>query len=156
MPAYLRWHLRMTVVLVQLNQSAGPPTTRHRRRKRAPPNRRGIVWGTDNSSPPAQVIGWENIELISDRPLEVMLDEFARLKKEFPGRILIASIMEEYNRVRSATGFSFVTGRGCRSGLRHLIQCRDTGFRGRMGLSPACPGIVVQLHQDDQTLRAER
>jgi hypothetical protein len=49
-----------------------------------------------------QVIGWENIELISDRPLETMLDEFARLKKEFPGRILIASIMEEYDRVRPA------------------------------------------------------
>ncbi len=54
-----------------------------------------------------QVIGWENIELISDRPLEVMLDEFARLKKEFPGRILIASIMEEYNKVCGAQGLSF-------------------------------------------------
>jgi len=32
------------------------------------------------------VIGWENIELISDRPLEVMLDDFARLKAEFPDR----------------------------------------------------------------------
>jgi dihydropyrimidine dehydrogenase (NADP+) len=44
-----------------------------------------------------EVIGWENIELISDRPLETMLAEFTRLKEEFPGRILIASIMEEYN-----------------------------------------------------------
>lgn len=34
----------------------------------------------------SQVIGWENIELISDRPLEVMLDDFARLKAEFPDR----------------------------------------------------------------------
>lgn len=33
-----------------------------------------------------QVIGWENIELISDRPLETMLDEFKRLKQEFPDR----------------------------------------------------------------------
>jgi len=41
-----------------------------------------------------EVIGWENIELISDRPLETMLNEFRRLKQEFPGRILIASIME--------------------------------------------------------------
>lgn len=41
-----------------------------------------------------EVIGWENIELISDRPLETMLAEFKRLKEEFPGRILIASIME--------------------------------------------------------------
>mmetsp|Transcript_2018 Transcript_2018/g.4956 ORF Transcript_2018/g.4956 Transcript_2018/m.4956 type:complete len:435 (-) Transcript_2018:436-1740(-) len=48
--------------------------------------------GSDN-----KVLGWENIELISDRPLEVMLDEFKRLKQEYPDRMLIASIMEEYN-----------------------------------------------------------
>ncbi len=41
-----------------------------------------------------EVIGWENIELISDRPFNTMLEEFKRLKQEFPGRILIASIME--------------------------------------------------------------
>jgi len=45
-----------------------------------------------------EVIGWENIELISDRPLEVMLEDFARLKQEYPDKILIASIMEEYNK----------------------------------------------------------
>lgn len=45
-----------------------------------------------------EVIGWENIELISDRPLEVMLREFKQLKAEFPDRVLIASIMEEYNK----------------------------------------------------------
>lgn len=32
------------------------------------------------------VIGWENIELISDRPFETMLEEFKRLKAEFPDR----------------------------------------------------------------------
>ncbi|KAF8069634.1 PYD1 [Scenedesmus sp. PABB004] len=45
-----------------------------------------------------EVFGWENFELISDRPLEVMLEELARLKAEYPGRVLIASIMEEYSR----------------------------------------------------------
>lgn len=44
------------------------------------------------------VIGWQNIELISDRPFEVMLSELKRLKEEFPDRILIGSIMEEYNK----------------------------------------------------------
>jgi hypothetical protein len=44
------------------------------------------------------VFGWENIELISDRPLEVMLEDCRRLKKEFPDRILIASIMEVVDR----------------------------------------------------------
>ncbi|KAG9445023.1 hypothetical protein H6P81_016363 [Aristolochia fimbriata] len=51
-----------------------------------------------NGSPKGQIIGWENIELISDRPLETMLKEFKQLKKEYPDRILIASIMEEYNK----------------------------------------------------------
>lgn len=45
-----------------------------------------------------EVIGWENIELISDRPLEVMLEDFARLKQEYPNKMLIASIMEEYDK----------------------------------------------------------
>ncbi|KAK4567449.1 hypothetical protein RGQ29_003295 [Quercus rubra] len=45
-----------------------------------------------------QIIGWENIELISDRSFDTMLNEFKKLKEEFPDRILIASIMEEYNK----------------------------------------------------------
>lgn len=52
-----------------------------------------------NGSAKPQIIGWENIELISDRPLETMLKEFKQLKEEYPDRILIASIMEEYNKV---------------------------------------------------------
>ncbi|KAK8600103.1 hypothetical protein V6N13_060078 [Hibiscus sabdariffa] len=51
-----------------------------------------------NGSAKGQIIGWENIELISDRPLETMLKEFTQLKKEYPDRILIASIMEEYKK----------------------------------------------------------
>ncbi|XP_039127745.1 dihydropyrimidine dehydrogenase (NADP(+)), chloroplastic [Dioscorea cayenensis subsp. rotundata] len=51
-----------------------------------------------NGSAKGQIIGWENIELISDRPLETMLNEFKQLKKEYPDRILIASIMEEYDK----------------------------------------------------------
>ncbi|GKV05249.1 hypothetical protein SLEP1_g17283 [Rubroshorea leprosula] len=51
-----------------------------------------------NGSAKGQIIGWENIELISDRPFETMLKEFEQLKEEYPDRILIASIMEEYNK----------------------------------------------------------
>lgn len=39
------------------------------------------------------MLGWSNIELISDRKFEVMLDELKQLKQEYPDRILIASIM---------------------------------------------------------------
>jgi dihydropyrimidine dehydrogenase (NADP+)/dihydropyrimidine dehydrogenase (NAD+) subunit PreA len=44
------------------------------------------------------VIGWENIELISDRKFEIWIDEFKKCKDQFPDGVLIASIMEEYNR----------------------------------------------------------
>lgn len=45
-----------------------------------------------------EVIGWENIELISDRPFEIWLDEFKQIKDAYPEGVLIASIMEEYNK----------------------------------------------------------
>jgi dihydroorotate dehydrogenase subfamily 1 len=45
-----------------------------------------------------EVFGWENIELISDRPFETWLDEFKAIKDAHPEGILIASIMEEYRR----------------------------------------------------------
>ena len=45
-----------------------------------------------------EIIGWENIELISDRPIELWLEEFKKCKDRFPERVLIASIMEEYKK----------------------------------------------------------
>eukprot|EP00198_Chlamydomonas_reinhardtii_P004458 XP_001693794.1 psbA translation factor [Chlamydomonas reinhardtii] len=45
-----------------------------------------------------RVFGWQNFELISDRPFDVMLAEMKRLREEYPNRMLIASIMEEYNK----------------------------------------------------------
>src|SRR5690606_16554424 len=45
-----------------------------------------------------EIIGWENIELISDRSFDVWVDELKRVKDKYPDRILIASIMEEYNK----------------------------------------------------------
>jgi len=45
-----------------------------------------------------EVIGWENIELISDRPFAIWLDEFKKCKDAYPQGVLIASIMEEFNR----------------------------------------------------------
>jgi dihydroorotate dehydrogenase subfamily 1 len=45
-----------------------------------------------------EIIGWENIELISDRPFGTWIDEFKQIKDKYPDRILIASIMEEYRK----------------------------------------------------------
>jgi len=45
-----------------------------------------------------EIYGWENIELISDRSFETWIQEFKQVKDKYPDGILIASIMEEYNR----------------------------------------------------------
>nr|WP_154959392.1 NAD-dependent dihydropyrimidine dehydrogenase subunit PreA [Paenibacillus xylanexedens] len=45
-----------------------------------------------------RVAGFNNIELISDRPLEVNLREIAETKKRFPDRAVVASLMVEPKR----------------------------------------------------------
>src|SRR6266850_2765722 len=57
-------------------------------------------YGKLRSKTSGEVIGFENIELISDRPIDIWLDEFRQIKKEYPHHILIASIMEEYEKSR--------------------------------------------------------
>ncbi len=50
--------------------------------------RYGAIYGADR-----RLLGLNNIELITDRPLQVNLDEMTRVKKDYPDRALIASIM---------------------------------------------------------------
>jgi dihydroorotate dehydrogenase subfamily 1 len=57
-------------------------------------------YGKLKSRETGEVIGFENIELISDRPIDVWLQEFREVKREYPNHILIASIMEEYEKSR--------------------------------------------------------
>src|SRR5918996_2331795 len=57
-------------------------------------------YGKLRSKTSGEVIGFENIELISDRPIDVWLEEFRQVKKDYPNNILIASIMEEYTKER--------------------------------------------------------
>ena len=69
----------------------------------------GVVWKTVGEDPhivnvygprygallngDRRVIGFNNIELISDRPLKSNLDEMARIKRTWPDRAVVASIM---------------------------------------------------------------
>lgn len=45
-----------------------------------------------------QTVGFNNIELITDRPLEVNLKEMKEVKRKFPNHALVASLMMEPNR----------------------------------------------------------
>lgn len=55
-------------------------------------------YGRLRSRDTGEIYGWENIELISDRSFDVWIDEFKALKDSHPEGVLIASIMEEYNK----------------------------------------------------------
>lgn len=46
----------------------------------------------------AKVIGFNNIELISDRPIEVNLREISEVKKRYPKHLVVASLMVESKR----------------------------------------------------------
>src|SRR3954464_13905100 len=70
-----------------------------------------------------EVIGWENIELISDRPFKIWLEEFKKCKDMFPDRVLIASIMEEYNQD---------------AWVEIVERCQETGVDG-FELNFSCP-----------------
>lgn len=50
--------------------------------------RYGVIRGADR-----RVLGLNNIELITDRPLEVNLEEITRIKKDYPNHAMIVSIM---------------------------------------------------------------
>ncbi|ETW13698.1 dihydropyrimidine dehydrogenase subunit B [Roseivivax marinus] len=50
--------------------------------------RYGAIYGADR-----RLLGLNNIELITDRPLETNLEEMARVKADYPDHALIASIM---------------------------------------------------------------
>ncbi len=50
--------------------------------------RYGAIWGADR-----RLLGLNNIELITDRPLEVNLREMKAVKMDWPDRALVASIM---------------------------------------------------------------
>lgn len=70
-----------------------------------------------------EVIGWENIELISDRAFSTWLDEFKKCKDAFPDGCLIASIMEEYSKD---------------AWIEIVERCQDAGVDG-FELNFSCP-----------------
>ncbi|MGB0844382.1 MAG: NAD-dependent dihydropyrimidine dehydrogenase subunit PreA, partial [Alphaproteobacteria bacterium] len=50
--------------------------------------RYGAIWGADR-----RLLALNNIELITDRPLQVNLDEITRVKKDYPDRAVVVSLM---------------------------------------------------------------
>ena len=70
-----------------------------------------------------RVIGFNNVELITDRPLETNLDEMRQIKRDWPDRALIASVMLPMNE---------------KTWAKYLPMIEDTGVDG-FELNFGCP-----------------
>lgn len=99
----------------------------------------GAVWKTLGEDPPIvnvsgprygalhgndrRVIGFNNVELITDRPLAVNLKELRQVKRDWPDRALVASVMLPMNRA---------------SWAKYVPMIEDTGVDG-LELNFGCP-----------------
>ena len=99
----------------------------------------GAVWKTLGEDPPIvnvsgprysalhsnerRVIGFNNIELITDRPLQTNLDEIRQIKRDWPDRAVIASVMLPMNE---------------QAWQKYLPMIEDTGADG-FELNFGCP-----------------
>ncbi len=70
-----------------------------------------------------RVIGFNNIELITDRPLQTNLDEMRQVKRDWPDRALVASVMLPMNE---------------KTWAKYLPMIEDTGVDG-FELNFGCP-----------------
>jgi dihydropyrimidine dehydrogenase (NAD+) subunit PreA len=87
-----------------------------------------------------RVMGFNNIELITDRPLDINLKEIAEVVKEFPDRAMIVSLMADNDK---------------KSWHELIKKVEDTGAHG-IELNFGCPhgmterGMVAAVGQDPE------
>jgi dihydropyrimidine dehydrogenase (NAD+) subunit PreA len=104
--------------------------------------RYGVVWGADR-----RLLGLNNIELITDRPLDVNLQEIKQVKRDWPDRAMVVSLMvpcdeESWKYILAAWRRRRPTGR---AELR--LPARDE--RARHGLGR---GAGARIHRDGRAL----
>ena len=123
----------------------------------------GVVWKTIGEDPhivnvygprygallngDRRVIGFNNIELISDRPLQTNLDEMKRVKRLWPDRALIASIMVPCTEDSWKNILARVDDTGC-DGIELNFGCphgmSERGMGSAVGQVPAYIEMVAR------------
>ncbi len=107
----------------------------------------GVVWKTLGEDPPivnvssryggvsyngARIAGFSNIELITDRPLQVNLDEIKQIKRDWPDRAVVVSLMVPCTEASWQRILARVEDTGCDGvelnfGCPHGMSERDMG-----------------------------
>lgn len=98
----------------------------------------GVVWKTLGEDPPVvnlssrygghldtdrKLIGFNNIELISDRPLEVNLQEIVQVKRDWPDRAMVVSLMARIEEEAWAGLARRIADTGAADGLELNLGC---------------------------------
>lgn len=122
----------------------------------------GVVWKTLGEDPPVvntssrygavhhrgqRMIGFNNIELISDRPLEVNLQEIKRVKRDWPDRALLVSLMvpcteESWKRILARVEETEADGVELNFGCPHGMS--ERGMGSAVGQVPEYIEMVVR------------
>lgn len=96
-------------------------------------------YGKLRSAKAGEVIGFQNIELISDRPFEDWEQDFRNLKASYPDKILIASLMESFSESRWVELTKRCVAAGV-DGFELNFSCPhghpETGMGAAMGQNP--------------------
>ena len=117
----------------------------------------GVVWKTLGEDPPAvnvssrysahygknrEVIGFNNIELITDRSLDINLREITAVKKAWPDRAMIVSLMLPCEEAPWAAILPLVEATGAEGdefgGIAPVADAADAGDRQAGGNRIAC------------------
>ncbi len=103
--------------------------------------RYGAIYGADR-----RLLGLNNIELITDRPLEMNLEEMKRVKRDWPDRSLIASLMVPVNEDAWREILHRVEDTGC-DGVELNFGCphgmSERGMGSAVGQVPEYVGQVA-------------
>ncbi len=104
--------------------------------------RYGAIWGADR-----RLLGLNNIELITDRPLQTNLDEMTRVKRDYPDHALIASLMVPVNEDSWKDILSRVIETGC-DGVELNFGCphgmSERGMGSAVGQVPDYVQMVTE------------
>jgi dihydropyrimidine dehydrogenase (NAD+) subunit PreA len=115
----------------------------------------GVVWKTLGEDPPVvnvsgprysallskdrRVIGFNNIELITDRPLRTNLDEIRRVKRNWPDRAMVVSLMAPLDEKAWKTLLTMIEDTGA-DGIETNFGCphgmSERGMGSAMGQVP--------------------
>jgi len=103
----------------------------------------------------ARVMGFNNIELISDRPLDINLKEISEVVKLFPDRAMIVSLMADNDReswhelikkCEDAGAMGFELNFGCPHGMT------ERGMGAAVGQDPEIAKMVVEWVMEKATI----